>query len=284
MNLKWIVQDIMFNDSLYKDLPEIIERLGYNCEVIKGIPWSADADHPLFDTTDIVIPYVTIPTARKLKMHSGLYLNEHHDKYHVYTSLMKLDPLLYLNHDAILTTYSNFKARSKDYWYQYFPDIGTKDLFIRPDSGMKIFTGCLMPYHNWEGYLRYLDSTSVTDESLIWISSPKKFWDETRFIICNNTVIDGSRYSLGTVQSPDSFDHLVEDKIFPLELWNLAKQVAACAWKPDAVFTADLCMTRDGPRIVEINSFACAGWYACDAEKIVKAVSEHTLQLMSDYA
>lgn len=270
--VKWIVNRRMFEYEKYSDLPYIIREYGMECKVIDNIPMHIDNPYDnLFPITDCVIPYLTINNARKLNAYYGMYLRETNLLYHTYTSLMGLDPDTFLNNGFVMTTFYNFKRTFRK-WYDGH---NTNILFVRPDSGIKTFTGTPIKLIDCEAELRALND-KVDNDSIIHIGLCKQFRDETRFIICGDTVVDGSRYST------DSGERRMEDTNYPKELYDFAVNIAKCAWKPDEVFTLDVCMTNDGPKIVEINSFSCAGWYAANPHVIVKAVSDHTLKLYND--
>jgi hypothetical protein len=272
----WLIHNRAVRGEAYENLADLVRQLGYDAWPIDDWQVTIKDDLDLPSTDACVIPYCTYVAARSLTRYFGMYMNEYNQRYHVYTSLMGLSHREFLNHDAILTTFYQFRTR-RDYWFGIMNRVGDdSDIFIRPDSGAKLFTGCLIPRVDWNHQINYLQRTSVTDDSLVWVSSEKVFWDETRFIICGNEVVDGSRYCT------DSGRDLVVDKNFPAEFWELAQKVANCKWKPEEVFTCDICMTRDGPKIVELNSFNCAGWYACDPAKIITKVSEHTLKLWEE--
>lgn len=273
--VKWIVHDRMLVNTSYTNLEDIIRSLGYECYMINGYSLMDDLDqYNLPDDKGCVIPYCTINLMRQMKRYFGLYGNENNLKTHVYTSLLGLDYEWFLNADSVLTTYYQFRTK-KDHWYKLFGHNYKDAIFIRPDSGIKLFTGHLVAYDDFEFELNSLNH-SMSDETLMWISDSKNFWDETRFIICGDEVIDGSRYATMAGLT------LVEDKCFPEELWDVARKVASCKWRPDEIFTCDVCMTSNGPKIVELNSASCAGWYACDIPKVVKAISEHTLKLYKE--
>jgi hypothetical protein len=274
----WIIHNKAVEREAYSNLAEIVRQCGY--DVYEFDNWELLL-HPdgvrLPSINDAVIPYCTYVAARQLRNYSGMYMNEFNQLYHVYTSLMGLPLTFFLNQDAVLTSFYYFRTQPS-HWFNLL-DVGSNDdqLFVRPDSGAKLFTGHLIPKQDWDHYINALTKTSVTDESLVWVAREKVFWDETRFVICGKEVVDGSRYCT------DSGRTLIQDKQFPQEFWDLAQLVANCEWKPDEVFTVDICSTTSGPKIVELNSFNCASWYACDAEKIVKAVTEHTMKVVQDW-
>jgi hypothetical protein len=269
----------MLWNSSYQNLEEIVRSCGYEVYPLRDSSLVDDL-YDLPKLTDCVIPYTTIEMMRRLESRynaPGAFLREHNFKYHIYTSLMTpagggLTNRHFLNWDGILTTYQNFVS-NKDFWFEHF---GNNKIFIRPDSGIKIFTGYVVEECNWQYDILALDR-KMAPETLMSVSSQKAFGDEVRFIICGNKVVDGSRYAT------DMGNTLVEDNVIPADYWELAQLVANSEWKPDNVFTVDI--TRINfkvPKIVEVNSFNCAGWYACNAEKIVKTVSQHMLNLWED--
>ncbi len=271
-NVKWVLNSRMFENTSYQNLPELIQDLGMECKVIDYIYSSYDNLYKeLFPINDCVIPYVTINSARKLNKYFGLYLNENNLQYHVYSSMLGLDPDIFLNDDFRMITFFNFKIK----WWQYYTEFNTDTLFIRPTSGIKLFTGTPLKRDNCEREIEIWE-TILNDDTIILIADIKQFSDEARFVICGDQIVDGSLYST------DNGNIKKEQKEYPKELLSVVEKVAKATWKPDEIFTVDACITPYGPKIVEINSFSCAGWYACNAEKIVKAVSEKTLQFYNE--
>ena len=43
---------------------------------------------------------------------------------------------------------------------------------------------------------------------------------------------------------------------------------------PDPAWTLDVCESWPDLAVVEVNSFSCAGLYACDYEAVVQAINE----------
>ena len=56
-------------------------------------------------------------------------------------------------------------------------------------------------------------------------------------------------------------------------MYDFAQKMADI-YQPDFAYTLDLVIDVKGNvKLLELNSFSCAGLYACDMEKIVKSVS-----------
>lgn len=250
-----------------------MDKLGVEYKIIDNISIARnDPYFGLYSTDDCVIPYLTINNARLLNKYFGLYLRETNLQYHVYSSLIGIDPSLFLNNDYVITTLFNFKKTYGD-WYDNFQ---TAELFVRPDSGIKTFAATPILYQNCLSELRAI-SNGVSDESLICISSCKTFGDEIRFVVCDKHIVSGSRYAT------NSGNTIIEDQNISPELQSFAESVLKdMIWTPDDIFTLDVCQTDNGPKIVELNSFSCAGLYACDMEQVIIKVSEHTLNLYNE--
>ena len=148
-------------------------------------------------------------------------------------------------------------------------------LFIRPNSGFKTFAGQTIMFDNWQHTIDLLeDVSSVVDETLILVSSLQEITGEFRFVVAGGKVITGSEYR---------WDNVVDIRIdYPEECLALAQQVAQHDWQVDSAYVVDIALTPAGPRVIEMNSFSCAGLYACDLEKIVKAVSIEAETIWSD--
>jgi hypothetical protein len=264
---KWIIDQSMSDEYIKTSLIEIIKECGKEVALMDYVPFyrKEDLKYP-FDMDDCVIPYSTINLGKYLKGYYGSYLDEEELRFHNYFSKLKIDADLWLNGNFVLTTYYDFEQN-----FQKFVELfGTENLFIRPNSGSKLFTG--VPIHGLND-LKYQSNclrqlSGVMDNSLILVSTSKGIKNEFRFIIVGDKVIDGSQYLSDGVHDQKHF--------YTQDALKLAEKVAKCKEKPVEIFTCDIATMYDkSVKIVEINSFNCAGWYHCDPRKIVKEVSEY---------
>lgn len=156
--------------------------------------------------------------------------------------------------------------RQKDFIFSEFG----KDIFIRPDSGNKEFTGCLVNKEEFNlGFFNF--GTYFEDFSILSvISSPKNIDGEWRFIIGNGEVITGSQYRLNMEYSPESG--------YPEEAFEFASKIAKEEWQPDDLYAVDICKYVDNYYLLEINSFSCSGFYCLDFKKLVNKVTEIALK------
>lgn len=179
------------------------------------------------------------------------------------TSYMSNLPLdWFMNRDATMMTWKMFKHRAKEIFYTY----DSNELFIRPNSGFKTFAGQKISYGTIEHDISTLDQASgVMAETLILVNACQDIQGEFRFVIADREVIAGSEYRWD--------GKLDVRRDWPEECFTLAEKVAKQDWQVDVAYTCDVALTEEGPKLVELNGFSCAGLYACDLTKVVEGVS-----------
>lgn len=163
-----------------------------------------------------------------------------------------------LNKDFLLLPWWKLSA-DKERLFEYFK---TDKLFIRPNSGRKLFTGTTVGY-KW--FTKELDiiydlpSSKFDQQEIVLIAKAQEVYEEVRFLMQGKKVIDYA--------SPDD--------LWEFDLPSYTRLAESNTYFPDTFYTIDIGMTRDGPRIIEINSFVSAGLYDMDYEKVVKAVEDY---------
>jgi hypothetical protein len=265
--VKWIIDKSMRDGYTRASLMEVINDCGYEVKLMeyKSSLRKEDLVYP-YDIDDCVIPYTTINLGKHLKGYFGSYLDEEELRFHNYYSKLKIHPDKWVNGNFVITTFFDFESNF-DKFVKLF---GTDQLFIRPNSGSKLFTG--LPICGYEYLLSEANAlrqlSGVIDNSLIIVSTVKEIKEEYRFVIAGNDVLTGSQYQLNGKHDEQGF--------YTSEAFNLANEVANAGEKPVGVFTCDIAKMSDGSvKIVEINSFNCAGLYYCDPWKTITGVSEY---------
>lgn len=172
----------------------------------------------------------------------------------------KLKGLL-VNNNHIITTWIDFITNSTD----YFKELGIDDcLFLRPNSGRKVFTGGVFSFDEYEDELE-TTFRSVSSDTIIVIAPPKNIDVEWRFFVCFDKVITGSQFhKKGRLCISETYDKMAHD----------LAEYASTLYTPDPIFVIDIGKLSTGEyRIVELNSFSCSGLYACDTDTLVKEAS-----------
>lgn len=137
------------------------------------------------------------------------------------------------------------------------------ELFIRPDDGLKSFSGRLYDLYVSENIKK--DTQGLSGIALI--SSGKNISEEFRIICAKGEIVTGCKYT-----STDIMDF---ETSCPPDVLEYAQTVLKeINWYPDPMFSMDICRSNGDLYVLELNSFSCAGLYDCDLEKIVKKMVE----------
>lgn len=169
-----------------------------------------------------------------------------------------------LNSNYYIYPLNDLERRLSKLWNVYGGQV-----FIRPTSGTKTFpSGIYTP----ETLKSIYDSLWNQDQHIpVLISPAQKIKNEYRFFIAKDHVVDGSQYR----------DESGRYSVVPLE-GRIANQARAfanqvlkeCIWRPEPMFVMDVCVTQEGFKVVELNSFSCSGWYATPPEWVLRKAIE----------
>lgn len=247
----------------FPSLADAAEELGYTVVRSKYIPFSKElADlSGIEKLEDCVVTHGTIEFCRQVERKYGrlwrpcMYFNKNVKSYEMFA--IHYGSLL-LNDDYYILPLQEIKRRK------------LKDVFIKPLSGLKDFTGQV--FWNTED-LEYIGKFEVLDPELLCVvSPPKDIKGEFRYVIANGKVVDGSEYRWDDVLDVRIDTHPVCDA--------LANYVAHHSWQPDTVYVCDVALL-DHPevmgtsiaKIIELNAFSSSGLYAMNTYKIIEAVA-----------
>ena len=174
----------------------------------------------------------------------------------------QIDPDLLLNQNNVLATFGDL-VRRPDF---YFNTFGASSIFVRPNSSLKIFSGCLMDRASAHQELSALNQlSSVTPETLVVVAPAQTILAEYRLMIVAREVVTGSRYQLNGAVS------LSAD--IPDAVQQLAQTVAEHPWQPDVAYVCDIAQTPSGPRVLEFNAISTSGWYLADLPSLIAALN-----------
>ena len=175
------------------------------------------------------------------------------------------------NREGVYAPFGDFARRKADFYRMF----GVSRLFVRPDSGAKIFTGLVLTKKNANQELNSLRQlTSVTDETLIMVAPARRIAAEYRFYIVHGVVVTASRYMVNGLPS--------SSPVVDPACHALAKKVAAHSWQIDLAYTCDIGIFIEGKKnsakVVELNAFSTSGLYDCDSQALFKAVASVAIQ------
>ena len=264
MNCNWIINNYS-NESSYDELIKSVEKLGYNCHVIRGDYKHADLNKYKDDCVVFCgsIEMTKIIQKQLLHCFPVAYCNQQNylcSKYYSHFGI-------YLFNDKYALISLKELHRKKFFFYGVF---GNESLiFIRPDSGEKPFQAQLLDMLDID---RFVKENNHLEHELILISSPKNIIWEGRFIVSKYKEIIG--YSTYRFQN-----QITKIPSVPSETIEFVKEILNVGYYPDSVFCLDICQDNDKKCwLLELTSFSSAGLYASDKDLIVKRVSEIAIE------
>lgn len=272
-NVKWLLEKDTFEENL-ESLKEAINAQGMEYKVIEYIPFEGNKCFDAFCIEDCVVFYGSLNLAKRIKRKTnwvpgaGDINCENHFKCSYYYN--KLSEYL-LNDKYIMLPFGELN-RQKDFLYGLIGN--NNNLFIRPNSGYKQFTGTVVPIEKYEHNVEMFGLYDISMEEIVVCAEPKNLKEEWRLVVVDKSVVSGSRYRLGgrinySVEVPDAV----------IEYGNSISKV----WSPDSAFVLDICRLQNGDlKLVEINTFYSSGLYLCDKQKVVRSVSEMAVRLHED--
>ena len=178
-----------------------------------------------------------------------------------------MPPEWFLNENSIMVTWGLLQRNPTRFFSMFESD----RLFVRPDDGRKTFTGQVFEKSNIRDEMLFLDRySSVMPETLIWVGEALTVGPEYRFWISDGKVVTWSEYSWNKapISSPTA-----PGKI----LFDMAQNIATLEWQLDRIYTVDITEYNGEARIIELNSFSCAGLYHCDGKMLLETVSRDIL-------
>lgn len=263
MKLGWIIDKLMIDKNPHLSIQKIEE---YKLPFKIIFSYFDELDYLKLDEETVYILYGSlkfVKTCRSLFKNKVIDFGVN-DKFNATYYYDYIDPEDVLNADRIFMNFGLLKKKKK-----FVFDVFKSDtIFIRPNSGMKPFTGFTVNYDWFDSEMNALYQTSsVIDSTICLIAPEKKILQEIRFFIAENELITGSTYSW------DSNFYATRD--WSNESAELAKKVASKYQHLDTCFVCDIAIVPDeGPKVIELNSFSCAGAYASDFREILHRVTE----------
>jgi len=234
----WLIQDKIFGEET-DDLLKHID----DYQLVSGIPDEVPYDTVVRGSVDFVELYQNKFPENK----QWLTLQNYNCDYY-YPFVDNL-----LNKDYLMMSWGSLLEKKEVIFSKFSSD----SIFIRPNSGRKIFTGTTLTKKWWDKELdiiRELPNSSIDDNDLVLVSSAKEIKAEYRFLMRENLIIGKSLY--------EGDSSLAEDIV-------TTSVAMGNKYFPDEYYTLDIAVTKIGQVcILEFNSFVSAGLYDMDYSSI----------------
>lgn len=263
----WVIDEYLLKETLSEKLPQVIKDLGIECITTKYVPFSDTND--VFGKLDLDYEYhkkIFYGTHGFIKQARSSDLD---DKYifcnekalEVKTWASKNLPRL-LNDNGHFSTLGIISHN----YYRY-----AAPFFIRPNSVTKTFGGQVVdPVGGDEVYKQIqfiLDTSSASLDTLVFVAPIKEIKAEYRLVVVDKEIVGYSQYRRDGVL--DIRRDIMQGAL------DVAKE-AINVYAPDDVFVIDIAELTNGQfKVIEYNSFSCAGMYACDMGSIVENITKY---------
>lgn len=130
---------------------------------------------------------------------------------------------------------------------------------VRPAREDKAFNAAVFTLEAWQAMAA---ERQLSPELDCWVSRPKDIHQEWRCWLVDGELIEVSRYRKdGQMAVQRSGFDVVAD---------LVRDVAR-TWTPAPCVVLDVAETAEGLFVLEFNPIHCAGWYAADVDKVMRA-------------
>jgi hypothetical protein len=267
--VNWLIDEILTEREYETGFPTLVEAIieaGHNLYRTKYIPFSTHPDTEVpFEEGTCTITYGSVQFCKQIEKYyhqfwtPGMYFNQNVKSFVRFALHIGAD---LLNDDYIILPYAEAKRRF----------VNQEAMFIKPESGLKEFTGQVVNYK--EDFDKLVPYGEIDDTTLCVCASAKDIKAEFRYVICEGAVVTGSEYRWDDVLDVRADTHPLCDE--------MARKVAEADWQADKVYVCDVALVEDNgtscAKVIELNAFSSSGLYACDTRKIVKAVSRAALR------
>jgi hypothetical protein len=296
MKAKWLVEIGVFDDT-EEDLLKTLKKLDIEYNVLKYIPFDDDIAIralKIYGENECVVFYGSLGFGHKLKKLSwvpGVHMDSKALKCSSYYPVFGRD---LVHHHYVMMPYGDL-LNHKEFLFNIFSsNMDLPNLFIRPDSNSKEFTGMICTYDTFSDNVKLAGFYDVEPDLMILVSYEVPIQEEYRFVIVDGIPISGSLYRNWDYPEKRQFGHTTRDYVLMNshsedkyctnhDIWDKVK-VWARMYNPDRCWTIDIAKLKSGEiKILEIGCFSCAGLYGNDSEDVVNAVSKSALKEWNEY-
>lgn len=284
MNVKWLIENFEQDNKIWKLINEIksrgqpLEVIDYYNYYLKGNIQNDDGtvSQSSYKDDDCVIFQGSIQLALWIKRHKpwipGIWLEP--DKFKCTTYYSHLGEFLF-NQDYEFTTVGEYKRKFESYYKNFGVD---NCIFIRPDTGLKSFTGQIFTRERHDTDWKFFDQTTKP-EDIIVVSSPKAIKAEYRLVIARGEVIASSQY-----QREGKREQLPGAPLAATLLGTIVAGEIDKSLNLGPMYMVDIVVDHeDAAHLMEINCFNCSGMYEADKKVIVDAANQIAWEEYQDY-
>ena len=276
-NLLWVLQQNFYSEPNYDLLMDALPRMGMEVLRVKPVPfthqllpWDFDASK----SSDLSkAPIVEIDVSRPI-VTCGSYTLAKIGKRRGWQPGSWIDNLDY---DTLRYDSGWDLLNSKVQVVNLQGLLIQEDKFIRPVEDSKAFAGQVFDPYEWkslrDGIVRSWLACApeevallpVTGHTKVVVADIQEIYVESRLFVVGGKVATQSVYKRG--------GRVIYDPDVDPEVLTFAKKCLDM-WQPSDAFVMDIAQTPNGLKVIETNCINASGFYACDVQKLAKAIEE----------
>lgn len=274
----WRLHKAIFGEEIDKALV-VINSFSDKVQIVDGAPSKLEAV-PFAQIGEPVLALTTLQDAQRLMRKdypSTPWLFFNNTNYEVSYWLSHIDAFIpVLNRGCVFLPYSLIANISAELISAISG--GTNKVFIKPNSGNKVFTGFSLDYSPSFG-------NDIKNQLLFSLPDP-----ETLCVIASHVELQPIEWRFWIVRgkiiaySPYSWDTEPQLSLPPQAVEEIAEKMAQNSWQPDYAYVADFAITKNGQAVlVEINAASTSGVYKADLTALLGGLREiATLEWQGD--
>ena len=211
------------------------------------------------------IIYGSIQFVNKCLEQSCLYPGSYYSAtgYQLQNYLSSYEPHYFLNRHGFFVPFRWMFGK-----FSYYQSLLGERIFIRPNSGKKLFTGQVV--ESIDDLNMLYKTSSVVDNTLVYISGAKELSHEFRYIIVDGKVVGHSQYHVNGEISITEDDNT--------ECRALAQSLADDTDEFNNTFVCDVGLCDGLPFVIELNCINTSGWYLANVSDIMNALNEKLIK------
>lgn len=266
--ITWLLEKDLWPEE-NQEMKKAVKENGLNWREVEYIPFTNQDYSNIQGENEICVFHGSLLLAKKLRPYvRGVFCDlAQFECTNYYNYLGEF----LLNYDYIMFPFGELKRNKQRIFDLILPNTPDchKQLFVRPSSGNKLFTGQVISFDDFDTDFKLLNFYDVDNNAIIVISTVKRIIKEWRVVICDGNPIACSLYKEN--------NKLVSREEWPIKVINFANTLSKI-WEPEETYTMDIAETEQQNEktysLIEINSFSCSGLYNCNKAKIVYEVSK----------
>lgn len=261
---RWVLEENVFSEKCFHEMIDVLNQKNIPYHRIKVIPFVHEIDGrkpPEHDGPTVVYGSLGVQKiADKEGWVPGVFGSEENFQMDVYRD--KLGDL-FLNSDLEYMMMSDVE--------HYMTLTGLEKIFIKPRGDMKEFAGIVLDRSHFREWYDNMISIGYLDNNdfEVIVSEPKELGCEWRLVVVDGSIVASSLYRQ-------------YQQVKPEEHWHAPVTDVVCQaiekFEPAPVYIIDVAQYGDEYKVIEYNTFNSAGFYDCNVEAIIDAVSTYVQQ------